>query len=189
MKTASQNPITNNHFLTMSDKHSSEFKSKVAQEAASESQKVIQNIAAKYDISEDEVILWASKYADQGVELAAAEYDEGSVEDVDISTEDDELVSGISQGVMSDTLNYGKLIFWSTVGTSLVIIFVIAMVFFSQFSLFEAQREASLRVTYSDFSDLRAEQEQELNSFGVVDLEEGIYRIPIDSAISKIAID
>jgi len=173
----------------MSDKHSSEFKIKVAKEAASESQKVIQSIASKYEVTEEEVLRWASKYSDQDTELASTYSDQGSVEDVDISTEDDELVSGISQGVMSDNLNYNKLIFWSTVGTSLVIIFVIAMVFFSQFSLFEAQKEASLRVTYSDFTDLRAEQEQELNSFGVVDLEEGIYRIPIDSAISKIAID
>lgn len=130
-----------------------------------------------------------SEYNPNEAEEAAMVNDEGSVEDVDISTEDEDLVNSVSQGVMSDNLNYSKLIFWSTVGTSLVIIFVIAMVFFSQFSLFEAQREASLRVTYSDFTELRAEQEQELNSFGVVDLEEGIYRIPIDSAISKIAID
>lgn len=130
-----------------------------------------------------------SEYNPNEAEEAAMVNDEGSVEDVDISTEDEDLVNSVSQGVMSDTLTYSKLIFWSTVGTSLVIIFVIAMVFFSQFSLFEAQREASLRVTYSDFTELRAEQEQELNSFGVVDLEEGIYRIPIDSAISKIAID
>ncbi len=130
-----------------------------------------------------------SEHKPKEAEEAAMVNDEGSVEDVDLSTEDDELASGVSHGVMSDNLNYSKLIFWSTIGTLLVIIFVISMVFFSQYSLFEAQKEASLRVTYSDFSELRAEQEQELNSFGVVDLEEGIYRIPIDSAISKIAID
>lgn len=177
----------------MSDKHNSEFKSKVAQEAASESHKVIQKIAAKYEVSEEEVIEWASKYSDEGKELFSVEsktaFDEGSVEDVDITTEDEEFATSVSHGVMSDDLNYGKLIFWSTLGTSLVIIFVISIVFFSQYSLFEAQKEASLRVTYSDFSELRAEQEQELNTFGVVDLEDGIYRIPIDSAISKIAID
>lgn len=177
----------------MSDKQSSEFKSKVAQEAASESQKVIQKIAAKYEVSEEEVIKWTSKYSDKGIGLSQtgshSDSDEGSVEDVDISTEDEELASGVSHGVMSDNLNYGKLIFWSTVGTSLVVIFVVGIVFFSQYSLFEAQKEASLRVTYSDFSDLRAEQEQKLNTFGVVDLEDGIYRIPIDSAISRIAID
>ncbi len=93
------------------------------------------------------------------------------------------------RNLMSDNLNYGKLIFWSTLGASLVIIFVIGLVYFSQYSLFEAQKEASSRVTYSDFGALMAEQKQELNSFGVVDLEEGIYRIPIDSAISRIATD
>jgi hypothetical protein len=115
--------------------------------------------------------------------------DEGSVEDIDISTDDEEFASAVNHGVMSDTLNYGKLIFWSTLGTSLIIIFVIGLVYFSQYSLFEAQKAASQRVTYSDFTELINEQKQELNSFGVIDLEEGIYRVPIDSAISKIAID
>lgn len=177
----------------MSEKYSSEFKAKVALEAVSQSRSVIQQIAEKHDLSEEEVISWAAQLNQDAASLFGAEaapVDDGSeVEDVDITTEDDEFAAAVSHGVMSDNLNYGKLIFWSTLGASLVIIFVIGLVYFSQYSLFEAQKEASSRVTYSDFSALMAEQEQELNSFGVVDLEEGIYRIPIDSAISRIAID
>lgn len=177
----------------MSEKYSSEFKAKVALEAVSQSRSVIQKIAEKHDLSEEEVISWAAQLNEDAASLFGAEtapVDDGSeVEDVDITTEDEEFAAAVSHGVMSDNLNYGKLIFWSTLGASLVIIFVIGLVYFSQYSLFEAQKEASSRVTYSDFSALMAEQEQELNSFGVVDLEEGIYRIPIDSAISRIAID
>lgn len=178
----------------MSEKYSSEFKAKVALEAVSQSRSVIQKIAEKHDLSEEEVISWAAQLNQEAASLFGAEttphVDDGSeVEDVDITTEDEEFAAAVSHGVMSDNLNYGKLIFWSTLGASLVIIFVIGLVYFSQYSLFEAQKEASSRVTYSDFGALMAEQKQELNSFGVVDLEEGIYRIPIDSAISRIATD
>ncbi|HET8864369.1 MAG TPA: transposase [Gracilimonas sp.] len=177
----------------MSEKYSSEFKAKVALEAVSQSRSVIQKIAEKHDISEEEVISWAAQLNEDAASLFGAETthvdDGGEVEDVDITTNDEEFAAAVSHGVMSDNLNYGKLIFWSTLGASLVIIFVIGLVYFSQYSLFEAQKEASSRVTYSDFSALVAEQKQELNSFGVVDLEEGIYRIPIDSAINRIAIE
>lgn len=177
----------------MSKQYSSEFKAKVALEAVAQSRSVIQNIAEKHNVSEEEVIAWASQLNEEAAKLFGAEtvqtVDTSEVEDVDITTEDEEFSAAVSHGVMSDNLNYGKLIFWSTLGTSLVIIFVIGLVYFSQYSLFEAQKEASSRVTYSDYGALVAEQKQELNSYGVVDLEEGIYRIPIDSAISRIAID
>jgi hypothetical protein len=177
----------------MSDKYSSEFKAKVALEAVSQSRAAIQKIAQKHDVSEDEVISWAAQLNEEAAKLFGTEAihraDGSETEDVDITTDDDEFAYAVSHGVMSDNMNYGKLIFWSTLGTSLVIIFVVGLVYFSQYSLFEAQKEASSRVTYSDYSALIAEQEQELNSFGVVDLEEGIYRIPIDSAISRIAVD
>ncbi|MEX0723756.1 MAG: hypothetical protein WD357_06475 [Gracilimonas sp.] len=178
----------------MSDKYSSEFKAKVALEAVSQSRNVIQKIAEKHDVPEEDVISWAAQLNEEaaklfGVEAATSKADVSETEDVDIETDDDEFAYAVSHGVMSDNMNYGKLIFWSTLGASLVIIFVVGLVYFSQYSLFEAQKEASSRVTYSDYSALIAEQDQELNSFGVVDLEEGIYRIPIDSAISRIAED
>ncbi|MDR9417894.1 transposase [Gracilimonas sp.] len=177
----------------MSDKYSSEFKAKVALEAVTQGRSVIKETAEKYDVTEDEVIAWAAQLHEDASKIftAGAEpvADDSEGEDVDLATDDSEFAAAVEHGVMSDTLNYKKLIFWSTLGTSLVIIFVIGLVYFSQYSLFEAQKEASSRVTYSDFSELVAEQEQELNSFGVVDLEDGIYRIPIDSAINKIATD
>jgi hypothetical protein len=40
---------------------------------------------------------------------------------------------------------------------------------------------------YYDIKQLNETSIQQLNSFGVVDMEEGIYSIPIDSAITKIA--
>lgn len=113
----------------------------------------------------------------------------GQTDDVDITTEDKDFASAVEHGVMDDNMNYKKLIFWSTLGTFLVIVFVIGLVYFSQYSLFETQKEVSANSTYSDYKVLKEQQDQELNSYGVVDIEEGLYRIPIDSAISRIAID
>lgn len=176
----------------MSENHSSEFKAKVALEAVTQGRSVIKEIAKKHGISEDEVIEWAAQLQDEASQVFTTEAAHGSdseVEDVDITTEDDEFAGAVEHGVMSDTLNYNKLIFWSTLGTTLVVIFVIGLVYFSQYSLFEAQKQVSTQSSYSEIQELKAEQNQELNSFGVVDLEEGIYRIPIDSAISRIATD
>ena len=176
----------------MSENHSSEFKAKVALEAVAQGRSVIKEIAKKHGISEDEVIEWAAQLQDEASQVFTTEtahVSDSEVEDVDITTEDEEFAGAVEHGVMSDTLNYNKLIFWSTLGTALVVIFVIGLVYFSQYSLFETQKQVSAQSSYSEIKELKAEQNQELNSFGVVNLEEGIYRIPIDSAINRIATD
>ncbi|MAO66126.1 MAG: hypothetical protein CL666_14115 [Balneola sp.] len=175
----------------MSDKISSELKAKIALEAVSQGRVVVKEIADKYDVSEDQVIAWAAQLQDEASQIFSTQEveAESDAEDVEINTDDQEFASAVEHGVMNDELNYSKLIFWSSLGTALVIIFVVGLIYFSQYSLFESQKEVSARSTFSEAKVLKAEQNQELNSFGVVDLEEGRYRIPIDSAISRIAID
>lgn len=176
----------------MSDTFSSEFKAKIALEAVSKDRSAIKEIAEKYDVTEDQVLNWVAKLQNDAPQIFAAESsvaEEALTEDVEISTDDEEFASAVNHGVMSDELNYSKLIFWSTLGTALVVIFVVGLIYFSQYSLFETQKKVSAQSTYSEVKELKAKQNQELNSFGVVDLEEGLYRIPIDSAISRIAID
>lgn len=175
----------------MSEKYSSEFKAKIALQAVNKDANEVKKIADEHGVSEKEVKDWVSQLVSGVSQLFPAEApaEEPQGEDVELSTEDEELASAVSKGVMSDDLNYRKLIFWSALGTSLVIIFVIGLVIFSQYSLFEAQQNVSNQTTFADVNELNANQRQELNSFGVVDIEEGIYRIPIDSAISRIASD
>lgn len=177
----------------MSDKYSSEFKAKIALEAVAQGRSVIKEIAEEHGVTEDQVIAWAAQLHDEATKIFSGDEShdasDSEIEDVEISTDDPEFAHAVNHGVMSDTLNYRKLIFWSSLGTALVIIFVVGLVYFSQYSLFEAQKEASSLSTYSEIGELKAEQNQELNSFGVVSVEDGIYRIPIDSAISRIATD
>lgn len=177
----------------MSEKYSSEFKAKVALEAVAQGRSVIEKVAEKHGVADEQVIAWAAQLHDEAAQIfsgertAEAQPSEG--EDVDITTDDEEFALAVDHGVMSDNLNYSKLIFWSSLGTGLVIIFVIGLVYFSQYSLFESQKQVSAQSSYSEIQNLKTKQNQELNSFGVVDIEEGIYRIPIDSAISRIATD
>ena len=69
------------------------------------------------------------------------------------------------------------------------LLFVVSLIFFSQYSYTNAQRNASVTSTYYEITKLTEDAEAHLNSYGVVDAEEGVYRIPIDEAINKLATD
>lgn len=177
----------------MAEKHSSEFKAKVALDAITQNQAVIEKVAQKYNISEEEVREWtATIYTDavtlfrDDKELAAQQASFVS-EDAYITTDNENFHYDVSYGVTKDDINFNKLIFWSSVIVGLVIVMAIGLVYFAQFSLFDTQQKVSKISPASNAQILEAEQLEELNSFGVVDLENGIYRIPIDSAINKIA--
>lgn len=177
----------------MSDKYSKDFKAKVALDAVSQSRAIIGEIAEKYDVSEEEVLAWIARRHEDIAPMFSdddtAHIIESEVEDVSLETEDEAFAHAVEHGVMDDDLNYSRLIFWSAFGTALVAIFVVGLVYFSQYSLFETQKEVSKNSTYSEVKELRAGQKEQLNSFGVVDLENGVYHIPIDSAINNIAVD
>ena len=106
-----------------------------------------------------------------------------------IETEDASFAAAVSHGVQSDELQYGKLFFWSGFLIITVIAFVVGLMFFSEYSFFNAQQNASVTSTYRQVSTIKAEQTEELNSFGVVDQEKGIYHIPIEEAINTLAVD
>lgn len=112
-----------------------------------------------------------------------------SGDDVTLETADTSFAGAVSHGVNDDTMNYSKLFIWSGLGIITVVVFVVALMFFAQYSFFNAQQNASVTSSYLEVTKLKADQTEELNSFGVVDLEKGIYRIPIDEAINKIAVD
>lgn len=114
---------------------------------------------------------------------------QSKVTDVSIKSEDDSFAHAVSHGVQDDSLNYKILFFWSGLGIVTVTFVVVALIYFAQWSVLEAQRNVSNTTSYLEITKLKADQEAELNSYGVVDLEKGVYHIPIDKAIDKIAVD
>ncbi|MBO6523664.1 MAG: hypothetical protein JJ971_07570 [Balneolaceae bacterium] len=123
------------------------------------------------------------------IELSKTRISKEAGEEVTLETEDSSFARAVNHGVNDDSMDYGKLYFWSGLGTFAVIVFVVALMFFAQFSFLSAQRNASASSTYLEITKLKADQNEQLNSFGVVDLEDGVYHIPIDEAINKVAVD
>lgn len=112
-----------------------------------------------------------------------------TIEDVKIESNDPIFIKSVNHGVEEENLDYPTLFLWSGLGIVIVTVLIVALIFFSEFSLTNAQRNADNSSTYFEITKLNADQTEHLNSYGVVDLEEGVYRIPIDEAINKIATD
>ncbi len=95
---------------------------------------------------------------------------------------DPDLENSIDQGVMSDELSISRITFW-TVATSVVVIILIAIAF-NLYKYFKFQQEFNQAVNteYRELNNHRAEALEQLNEISVVDEEQGIFRIPVDSA-------
>lgn len=176
----------------MSNKHSAEFKAKVALEAIALPIGEVDEFAKKNGVSKDEVLEWVSALKKNSVDLfndgdSSNTHHHASGENVDLETDDELLSAAVSHGVNDDNLNYKRLFFWSTFGTGLVVVIIFALIQFAKASWFNAQTKASVNSEYSQIKELKAKDKETLNTFGVVNLEEGTYRIPIDQAINNIA--
>lgn len=174
----------------MSNKHSAEFKAQVALEAIALPLGEVDEFAKKKGVSKEEVVEWVATLKKNSANIFTegnGGHHHASGVNVDLETEDELLSAAVSHGVNDDNLNYKKLIFWSTFGTGLVIVIIFGLIQFAKASWFDAQNEAAINSDYSKIKELKAKDQETLNSFGVVDLEEGTYRIPIDQAINNIA--
>ena len=109
--------------------------------------------------------------------------------DVNIETTSQELVSAVKHGVENESLEMGAIIKWSALGVAVVAVFIVVLMFVGKDAFNNATANAGATSTYKKVDDLNREAETILSSYGVVDAEEGIYRIPIDEAINKIAVD
>lgn len=161
-----------------------EEKTKIALEAAGGDQGVLNNLAVKYDVSVDDIKKWMRESGISDVEQTDAEDRESLTLDVT-----DEFAKDYEFGATPDNLNYTRLTFWSAFGTVVIILFVVAIYYAYDYTDQSSSQQTADRSLYYEFSQLQESNQQRLNSFGVVDLEEGIYHIPIDSAISRIAED
>lgn len=154
-------------------------KIKIADSAAVGGEEAVKSLAAEYNISQDEIRSWVR-------DLKA-----GNVTDDDEVTLDvtDDFAKSIEYGATFDKLNYNRLTFWSLFGTAVIILFIIGVMFMHEFTRTASLQERSEQSVYYDIEELNQKDQMILDSFGVVDPEEGIYRIPIDSAITIIAKD
>ncbi len=172
-----------------------EFKKKIAQKALENNKQNLEQLSEQYDVPVSVILMWATEL-EKGGEGAfeeasdtesTAQKDKLKTADVNIS--DDELADSMQHGVMYDKLNYKRLTFWSVLGVILVIVFVQALFEMYQYHMDTTQLRVSSESEYYQSKELKEDAEEKLNTFGVVDLEEGIYRMPVDSVINEMAVN
>jgi hypothetical protein len=165
-----------------SKKFTLEEKTKIALEASSGDRGKMINLAEKHDVSVEEIEEWMRETGVTNVTSADTDDEESmSV----IATE--KFASDYDFGATPDNLNYKRLFFWSIFGTAVILLFIVAIFNLYEFTFNSVGQQNSKQSVYYDIEQLDESSTQQLNSFGIVDMEEGIYRIPIDSAITKIA--
>lgn len=175
-------------------KYSAEFKKEVAQKALDQSKQNLDELSEEYDVPVSVILMWATEFEKGGDDVFESEEDTeeeptGEQEQIDVEISDDRVVDSINFGVMLDQLNYKRLVFWSVFGVIIVSVLVQALFELYQYNQSFVEERVSSESQYYQANQLREEAEQQLNSFGVIDLENEIYRIPIDSAISNMAAD
>jgi transposase-like protein len=173
-----------------------EFKKEVAQKALDQDKKNLDKLSDKYDVPVSVILMWATEFEKGGADaFEAVEEDTGTAEkeesnvDVEVEVSDPKVADAFEHGVMLDQLNIKRLTFWSVFGIILVLIFVQALFELYEYNQQLTQERVSAQSQYYQANQLKSEARQKLNSFGVVDLENGIYRVPIDSVINEMAAD
>lgn len=157
-----------------------EEKTKIALEASSGS---IEETAEKYGVEPQQVNEWIRETGVGTVSIAAEEDEELTLES------SQEFGKGFDAGVTPDTLNFGRLTFWSVFGSAVILLMIISIYFVYDYSFQAIDQQRSSESIYYDISDLKERERVKLDSFGVVSLDDGIYHMPIDSAIARIATD
>lgn len=172
--------------------YSIEFKTTVAMKAIELGKKNLDRLSEKYEVPVSTILTWAVQY-EKNPDRFQAEYvssasaaESGVAENVDVEVSDGTIAESMSYGVMPDHLNIRRMLFWSFLGIALVLIFIISLREMFNYSQAVARESASESTEFYQVNRLKQEARETLNSFGVVDLENGIYRIPIDSAINEI---
>jgi hypothetical protein len=159
--------------------YSSEFKAKVVLEASSAEGDAVQQIADKYNVTTEEIAFWAREMGISDVSSA-----DDSVDEVTLEAKNESFLSAIDFGAQEDVLNYKRLTFWTVFGTIFVLVIVVSLIYVFDSTISKTQQEVSAQSNYFDVNELKTRDAAKLSSFGVVDPENGIYRIPVDSAIT-----
>ncbi len=163
-----------------SKKFTEEEKAAIALKAVTGGDDTVRELAKKHGITEQEIRSWIR-------ETGASSVDD-SIEEVSLEASED-FVKSVEYGATFDKLNYPRLVFWSIFGTATIGIFILAIMYIHDYTRSSTALEGAQRSQFYNIEELQQRDRTRLETFGVVDPDEGIYRIPIDSAITLIAND
>ncbi len=171
--------------------YSSEFKAKVALQALARNKKNMEPLSERYDVPVSLILVWAVQLERNaaGVYEASAPPEEvlHAPIPVDIEIDNADMANSIEQGVMSDKLNYKRLISWTIIGLMLVAIFTQMLIEMFQITTSRSPEQVSGQDAFYEVAQKKQEAEEQLSTFGVANEEGTIYRVPVDLVIEQMA--
>lgn len=100
---------------------------------------------------------------------------------------DNHLASNTKLGVEKDELSLSKIIAWALAMIVVIAGFFIVLPYSFNIATSIKQNELSTNVEYYMIKELRQKDATSISTFGIVDKEAGIYRVPVDSVINMMA--
>lgn len=94
-----------------------------------------------------------------------------------------EFNTDVEFGATEDRLNYKGLFFWGALGTVMITIAVVVLINVYDMTITTATERAGAASQYMELGDVEARDAKVLENFGLIDAEQGVYRVPVDSAI------
>ena len=102
----------------------------------------------------------------------------------------DTVLKSIRTGVMDDDPPYRKLFKWVLLSGCLMVILILSInLFFVRYLQKENEQVANESSYYFEVESLYFKQKERLNLFGIVDREQSIFHVPIDSAYKLVIED
>jgi len=102
---------------------------------------------------------------------------------------DNTLATNTKLGVEKDKLSLGKIIAWALALIVVIVGFFVILPYSFNYATSIKQDELSISAEYYMIKELREKDTNSLSTFGIIDKEAGIYRIPVDSVINMMTTD
>jgi len=103
--------------------------------------------------------------------------------EVEMTGADDNFTLSVEKGVTADYLDIKMLSFWSFITIAFMLAMVIGSMKIYSYWGFRSQVSQAVNTQYKDLSLKRAADANHLSTYGMVDGDSTVYRIPLNSAI------
>lgn len=103
--------------------------------------------------------------------------------EVEMTGADDNYRLSVERGVTPDFLDIKVISFWAFIIVAFMLSLVIGGYNIYKYWGFQSRNKQAINTEYKDLRLKRAADANQLTTFGTVDADSGVYRIPIDLAI------
>lgn len=153
-----------------------EEKAAIALKAASGQESKLQELAEEHGVSVEEIQNWMR-------ETGVTDVNDDDSVSIEVT---DDYDKSVTYGASFDTPNYQRIVFWSAFGSAVVLLIIVSVFYVHSYTTSNVADRTSEESQFYNIEEIQQREAETLNSYGVVDSEEGIYHIPIDQAISEI---